>query len=128
MVAGMREPIRQFTVIGHQNQTLAVQVKPANRKKRFRDADQVIDRRSGMGFVNVGEVTFGLVQGDINPLGGYSQQFAVNADGIFGRVGFITEMNDLSIDFHPTCFNEFLAGTSRANARECHDFLHAFFH
>jgi len=107
--AGLRQLRHQVAVVGHQQQTFAHVIQSANGEDAFLHArDQFHDRGATFGIAHRGDVSFGLINHQIDVALGAAQKLAIKADFVGTRVGFRAEFgDDLAVHRNAAASNQF---------------------
>lgn len=126
----MREPVRQLAIVGEEDQALAVEVQPPDRK----DTAHVVGQQVGHALVRAGvaadvaDDAARLVELEIEMLGRLRQRLAVDDDLGNGRVYLDANLGDHPAIHLDQAFDDHLfAGAPAANPGRGHHLVQAFF-
>ena len=126
----MGDSLRKGTVVGHQQQALAVLIEAAHRVQTGRDiADQLHHRLAAQLIAGGGDIAAGLVQGQIVELLVLLDVDAliVHMEHIPVGVHLVAHLDGVAVDLDAALGDDLLGGAAGAQALLCHDFLNAFF-
>src|SRR5262245_41765783 len=100
-IARMGQSIGEFAVVGHENQTLARPVEPADGEDPLLGWYQIDDPRAATGIVIGRDDADRLVDGEIKPFG-LGKPLTIDADLVPGWIDPRSELHyHLAIDFNP---------------------------
>jgi len=127
-VPRMRQAAGQVAVVGQQQQSLGVEVEPANGVDVLRDCcQQIHDRRPALRVGARRDIAAGLVEQHVPVCVTPSKSTAVDADVVVGGVGFRSELTDRYPVYGDAPFeHESLGRPPGRDARTREDFLQTF--
>jgi len=116
---GMRDQVGEIPVVRQEQETLGIVVQPADRVYADLDAfKQIVHRGPSLGIGHGRHKTRGLVQHDIRRRLFGIDEFAVNLDMVFVRIGLGSQFgHDRSVHPHPALGNKLFRSAARCDPR-----------
>jgi hypothetical protein len=119
----VRQEVSQPTIVGQNQEALAIHVETSNWKNPDGGGHKVQHRRSSLRVISGGDDAGRFVQDEIHQVRRGGHQFSVYAN--FGLVGVdsIAEFRDATVDRYATFSDENFTGSSTSEPRTCEGFL-----
>ncbi len=116
--------VRECTVIGEQQQALAVEIETSDGIQTDLAANQVHHRGPTFGIGDGGYVSSRLVEGDVLVALGALKQLSIHADRVCFGIGLGAELsNNVPVYAHQSGLDEFFGFAARGNTCRSHDLL-----